>query len=252
MLTVGEYSIPEKITFKEALDMAKLAVERYDGKMSNKAVAEALGYKIKDPKAISGYIFRKFDDMCAYNLLKRERGYLETTSLAEEALDPYDSRKAEEGKAEAIRQMPIVNKAFTQWNGKIPPETAFPSKLKDLLGLSWQDAQKHGKTVRKLLIEVFPYLESAPKSEEHKDISVSDKGVGRDTVTIEKTFASIGANELRTEEYGVLKIRDETSIDIGIQILQSLKRKLSQSKGEKKEEKLGKIKEALEEKTKAN
>lgn len=241
MLEVGDYQYPNKVTFKEALGITKLAIDRYDGKMPNKAVAEALGYKIKDPNAISGYIFRKLDDINSYNLLRRERGYMEVTSLADEALDPFDSRRAQEGKGKAIRQMKIVKKAFTEWNGKIPPETAFPSKLKDLLGISWQEAQKHAKSVRKLYIEVFPYLESTPTSSEHT--SVSNEGVGRDGVTKEKSFGVSAVlknevrGELRTEDYGILKIKDEISIDIAIKLLQSLKTKLTSSKKKEENEK---------------
>lgn len=241
MLRIGKYQYPNQVTFAEALRIAKIAVTQYDKKMSNRDVAEALGYKIKNPNAISGYIFRKFDDICAYNIMKRHRGFMRATDVAIEALDPYDSRKAEEGKAKAIRQMAIVNKAFTEWNGEIPPETAFPSKLTRLFGLSWQEAQKHAESVRKLYIEVFPYLESTPTSSEHT--SVSNEGVGRDAVTKEKSFGVSAVlknevrGELRTEDYGILKIKDEISIDIAIKLLQSLKTKLTSSKKKEENEK---------------
>jgi hypothetical protein len=161
MLTVGKFSYPNQVTFAEALEIARTAITKFDGKMSNVAVAEALGYKSPKPNAISGYIFRKFDDLCAYGLMKRQRGFVRVTDIAVQALDPFDSRKASEGKAKAINQMPIVREAFAQWNGEIPQETAFPSKLNDLLGVSWQEAQKHADSLRKLFNEVFPYLKPA-------------------------------------------------------------------------------------------
>lgn len=159
-MKIGEYEYPADIAFKDALKVAERAITEYENKMSNKDVGEALGYKIKNPAAISGYIFRKFDEICLYNVMKRERGFMVATDIAKEALDPYDTRKAEEGKAKAIRQMPIVNKAYTEWNGEIPQETAFPSRLVDLLSIPWQEAQKHAETLRKLFIEVFPYLKT--------------------------------------------------------------------------------------------
>lgn len=119
MLIVGKYSYPNQVTFAESLEIAKTAVTKFDGKMSNVAVAETLGYKVK-PTAISGYIFRKFDDVCAYGLMKRQRGFLKVTDIAIQALDPYDSSKARDGKAKAIIQMPIVKEAFTQWNRRNP------------------------------------------------------------------------------------------------------------------------------------
>jgi hypothetical protein len=225
---VGEYDYPVETTFAEALKVAQLAITKYEDKMSNKDVAEALGYKVKNPNAISGYIFRRFDEICLYNIMKRERGFMVTTDIAKEALDPYDPRKAEEGKAKAIRQMPIVKKAFTEWNGQIPQETAFPSKLVDLLSIQWQEAQKHAENLRKLFIELFPYLKSTPETT--KSIVVHDKGVGRDEVTVERYETPIGSNELRTEEYGILKIKDEVSVDMAMTILKSLREKLQASK----------------------
>jgi len=232
---VGEYLYPNKVTFSEALRIAKIAIDKYDGKMPNKDVAEALGYKIKNPNAISGYIFRKFDDICSYNLMKRERGFLEVTSLAEEALDPYDSRRAQKGKAKAIRQMKIVNKAFTEWNGEIPPETAFPSKLIDLLGISWKEAKKHAEPLRKLFIELFPYLQAVSEqeplqpTETRRDTAILDRKMILD-VTQPHVIA-----ELRSEDYGIIKIKDETSIAMAKMALDSLEKKLKKRQQEKTE-----------------
>ncbi len=181
MLTIGKYSYPNQVTFAKALEIARTAITKYDGKMSNKDVAEALGYKVKNPNAISGYIFRKFDDICAYGLMKRQRGYVKVTNIASKALDPYDTRKAKEGKAKAIMQMPIVREAFTQWNGEIPPETALPSKLVDLLGVSWQEAQKHAESLRKLFREVFPYLKATPEAMIETSVG---SGVGGESQTM--------------------------------------------------------------------
>jgi hypothetical protein len=158
-----------------------------------------------------------------YNVMARERGFMVATDVAKEALDPYDPRKAAEGKVKAIRQIPIVKEAFTKWNGEIPQETAFPSKLVDLLSIQWQEAQKHAESLRKLFIELFPYLKATP--------IITDHGVGRDEPKVERSDMPIGYNnELRTEEYGILKIKDEVSIDMAMTILKSLKDKLLASK----------------------
>jgi len=176
MLSIGKYKYPNQVTFAEASKIAQLAISKFEGKMSNKDVGEALGYKIKNPAAISGYIFRKFDDLCAYGLMKRQRGFVKVTKIAEEALDPYDARKAQDGKAKAIRQIPIVYDAFTQWNGEIPSETAFPAKLTGFKDVSWKDAQKHAETLRKLFIEVFPYLKTTPEMPPKGEGVGGDKG----------------------------------------------------------------------------
>jgi hypothetical protein len=237
LLTVGKYTYPNQVTFAEALKIAQTAVTQFNGKMSNKDVAEALGYKIKDPTAISGYIFRKFDDLCAYNLMKRQRGFVKVTDTALEALDPYDTRKVREGKAKAIRQIPIVNEAFAKWSGELPSETAFPSKLTEFEGISWQDAQKHTETLRKLFAELFPYLKETTETGRHVFVSVSDQIGLRDEVTVEKNTQPQLIGELRTQEYGILKLKDKISIDIAIRLLESLRNKLSKAENEKTEPK---------------
>jgi hypothetical protein len=184
MLDIGKYKYPDQVTFAEALNIAQLAIAKFEGKMSNKDVAEALGYKIKDPSAISGYIFRKFDDLCAYGLMKRQRGFVKITEIAEEALDPYDPRKAQDGKAKAIRQIPIVCDAFTQWNGEIPSETAFPAKLTEFKDISWQEAQKHAEKLGKLFNEVFPYLKTTSMIPP-KDTLSGSLGVGGDRANMD-------------------------------------------------------------------
>lgn len=228
LLTVGKFKYPNQVTFAEALKIAQTAISKFDGKMSNKDVAETLGYKVKNPDAISGYIFRKMDDLSAYNLMKRQRGFMKVTDVAIEALDPYDPKKAQTGKVKALLQMPIVNLAFETWS-ELPSETAFPSKLNDLLGVSWQEVQKHAEPLRKLISEAFRYL-----SDTHEAIEANLEQIKGELALIEKEEVSplktktIG--ELRTEEYGILKIKDEVSIAIAIQILQSLKDKLTASK----------------------
>lgn len=216
------------MTFSEALAVAKTAITKFEGKMSNKDVAETLGYKIKDPAAISGYIFRKFDDICAYNLMKRQRGFVKVTDVAAEALDPYDTNKARVGKAKAILQMPIVNLASEEWKGEIPSETAFPAKLTELIeSISWQDAQKHAEPLRKLFTELFPYLKETTET-----ILESIKEEELPIVVTEKETKPKIVGELRTEEYGILKIKDDVSIEMAIKLLQSLRDKLTASKEE--------------------
>jgi hypothetical protein len=230
LINIGKYSLPNEVTFVEALKIAKIAVDKYSGKMSNKDVAEAMGYKIKNPASISGYIFRKFDDMCAYNLMKRERGFLSVTAIGYEALDKVDSRKAEEGKAKAIRQIRIVDEAFTKWNGEIPIETAFLSKMSTDFAIPWQEAQKYTESLRKLLIEVFPYLKAVS---EYTALGLTEtRGENSLTETERKSSFAVAEphviGELRTEDYGIIKIKDKTSIAMAKMALDSLERKLAE------------------------
>jgi len=194
-------------------------------------MAEALGYKVKSPDAISGYIFRKFDDVCAYGLMKRQRGFVKVTDVAIQATDPYDAPKAREGKAKAINQIPIVREAFTQWHGEIPQETAFPSKLKDLIpGVSWQEVQKHSEGLRRLFTEVFPYLRASlesttpsPHLEMRNDTATIGTRQGTGNVTLSASgenfgftktlpFTRAGIKELRNlVEFLETQVKEEQS-----------------------------------------
>lgn len=157
---IGEFAYPTLASFAEAISMAKEALDR-GGIISTKIATEKLGYNIKNPKAIGGVIYKRFDDLCMFGLLKRERGGLRATDLAQEALNPHDSLKASSGKAKALRKIPIINKAYNEWNGKVPENEAFPANLEKLTSVSWIEAQKRAQSLRKLFIEVFPYLDAA-------------------------------------------------------------------------------------------
>ena len=228
MREIGDYTYPDKVTFAESIEFTKVAITKYGGKMSNKAAAEQLGYNVKHSDSLSGYIYRKFDDVCSYGLMVRERGGLKTTPLADEALDPYDTRKASAGKAKAIKQMPLVTKAYGEWKGEMPSESAFPAKLRDLLDVSWQEVEKHTDTLRKLLIEVFPHINSVSDHDTKQNRADTIGGEKMGSADLAASFV-VGQvlGELRTEEYGILKIKDAVSINIAQQIQQSLKEKIA-------------------------
>lgn len=163
MQQFGKFTYPDRGTFQDAVRVAKKALENYGGTIPNEKVAEELGYTVKSRASISGFIYKRFDDFCMFGLTRRERGVIRTTDLAIKALDPTDTVRASEGKAEAIRKIRIVAKAYDEWNGEIPTETAFPAKIGQLSSVSWIEAKKHAESLRKLFNEVFPYLKAAPE-----------------------------------------------------------------------------------------
>lgn len=163
MKQIGKFTYPARGTFQDALKVAKKALEDYGGAMPNERAAEVLGYSIKDARRMSGYIYQRFDDFCMFGLTGRERGVIRTTELAIKALDPTDTAKAAEGKAEAIRKIRIIAKAYEEWNGEIPSETAFTAKIGQTASVSWIEAKKHAESLRKLFSEVFSYLKAAPE-----------------------------------------------------------------------------------------
>ena len=69
-------------------------------------------------------------------------------------------------------------KLRARWNGKNPDATAFPAKLAQITGISWQEAKKHAENVRKLFVELFPYLKQSTRLQTPIIGVPSDRGHG--------------------------------------------------------------------------
>lgn len=217
MKEIENFQYPNLGTFEDAMKIAQEAVDKYGGVIPNHRAAEKLGYKIKDPTKISGPIYKRLGDLAMFGFFEKIKGGYRTTDLAENALDPYDSAKATEGKAEAIRKIPIVERAFTEWNGEIPSETAFPAKIQRLIeGVSWKEAQNHTESLRKLFNEVFPYLKAAPEPTTDLDKS---GGVGGESMEPEYGTGKMTINA-KGKGFGFTKTLPFTSK--GIQSLKAL------------------------------
>jgi hypothetical protein len=214
---IGNFKYPNLGGFKDALEIAQEAIDKYAGVIPNHRAAEKLGYKIKDPTKISGPIYKRLADLATFGFFEKIKGGYRTTALAEKALDPYDSAKATEGKAEAIRTIPIIERAFTEWSGEIPSETAFPAKLQRLIeGISWKEAQNHTESLRKLFNEVFPYLKATPEPTTDPDKS---RGVGGESMEPEYGTGKMTINA-KGKGFGFTKTLPFTSK--GIQSLKVL------------------------------
>jgi hypothetical protein len=156
---LGEFEYPTLRTFKDALDLAKAALEKYSGIIPNADAARQLGYTVNEKESISGTIYAQFNDICMYGLLSREvRGALKATPLAKEALDPFDETKAALGKAKALRGIPLIEKAFRAWGGQIPADTELAAKLNELTGADWTECKSKAACVKIVINEAIPYL----------------------------------------------------------------------------------------------
>lgn len=237
---IGDYEYPNLGTFDDALAVAKEAIDKYGGIIPNEKAAEKIGYTIKDPTKISGPIYERLGDLSKFSLFTKIRGGYQVTELAEKVLDPYNTQRAEQGKMEAIRKLPIVSKAFTDWKGEIPPETAFSAKLQALVeGISWQEAQKHAESLRKLFIELFPYLRTTSMVSFDSPLGESGGDSKMGGTDLKSSFQIREAQvigELRTEEYGIIKIKDKTSIAMAKMALDSIERKIAEKEEEQKAE----------------
>jgi len=163
---IGEYSYPTRGTFQEAIEVAQEAIIVYDGVIPVKRAAEKLGFSIKDGTKIGGPIYAKLNDLAMFGLFSVERGGYKVTDVAIKALDPNDSSKAAEGKSDALRRLPIIQKLYTELRGEIPSETALPAKISKILNVPWPDAQKQAPGVLNLIKEAFPYLKPSTTTSE--------------------------------------------------------------------------------------
>jgi hypothetical protein len=232
---IGDFEYPDLGTFLEALTVAQEALSKYAGIIPNNRAAEILGYKVTDPNAISGSIYKKINDLKAFGLFTRERGTLKTTTLAVDALDPYNTSKAAEGKARAVRNVGIVAKAFDAWNGLLPDDTAFPAKLTQITGISWQEAQNHVESLKKLFNETFQYLRTSagvvgPVTAETPLPPVP----GRREIEITTEVTAKPFGELRTT-LGSIVINDTDSYKLAKQLLDLLGAKFTKQAESEKE-----------------
>jgi hypothetical protein len=228
MAKIGDFEYPSLGTFQEALDVTQEALAKYAGIIPISRAAEVLGYKVTDPNAISGSIYNRINDLKAFGLFTRERGTLKTTSLAVEALDPYNTARAAGGKAHAVRNVTIIGKAFDTWKGQLPDDTAFPAKLTQITGVNWQEAQKHVEALKKLFNETFQYLKSsatevAPIAAETPLAPVP----GRREIEISTEVEPFG--ELRTT-LGSIVIKDTSTYKLAKQLLDLLGEQFTKQK----------------------
>jgi hypothetical protein len=231
MQKIGEYEYPDKISFKEVLELTEDTVTKYGGIISNFDAAKKLGHSVTNPTAISGWIFKRFEDACAFGLLKKERGGLKSTDLAIEALDPYNTERANAGKAKAIRKIKLIADAFDAWNGEVPDATAFPAKLAQITNISWQEAQKHAELLRKLFIELFPYLKTSTGLQTPISGEPSDRGektLPKHEETI-STSTIMPFGEVKTTS-GSIIVRDEDTLNIARQLLDLLEKQFKSKK----------------------
>ncbi len=204
------------------------------------AVVQKLGYNIKDPRGISGYIYRRFDDMVSFGLFKRERGGIRTTDLSKQALDPYNQENARQGKARCVRNVAIVGKAYDEWGGQLPQDDAFAGKLSDLAGVDWLEAKKHVDPLKALFSDCFQYLEASRglPSPLATNLGVPAKGMPSISPTYtgfpevrENKLGQIGEmplGELRTTA-GSIVIRNASTLRLARSLLDVLEEEITKS-----------------------
>jgi hypothetical protein len=241
METLEGYEYPTRATFKDALDVTQAAVKRFGGLIPNIEATKILGYNFASASAIPGYVYKRFDEMVVFGLLERDkvnRG-LKATGLGKRAFADYQV-EASQARREAIKKIPIIDKAFADWKGEIPEDDAFPAQLVELTGANRTEAEKHVANLKKLISECFPILTSPSPilQPEERGPSAGRAGDNRlvDTPTAEIGSKEGGYGELRTT-IGSVNITNRVTLSVAKHILDALGEQFEdQSKPSRKKE----------------
>jgi hypothetical protein len=240
-----EYGYPTRATFTDTLQVTQAAVKTFGGIIPNIEATKILGYNFASPKAIPGWVYKRLDEMEMFGLLERDRVNrgLRATPLGQRAFSDYQS-EAIKARIEAIGKVPIVTKAFAEWKGKIPEDTAFPAELVKLTSATRLEAEKHVADLKKLISECFPILRSPesgqPSPLRRADIVQQDYGAGRgekrlvETPISESVSTGKDYGEVRTT-IGSVNITDRTTLGVARHILDALDERFAeQAKNPKK------------------
>ena|SRR2546426_6017506 len=223
MRKIGEYQYPDLASFSETLEIAKEAINRFGGIMPNLSVVQKLGYNVKNPAGISGYIYRRFDDMEMWGLFKRERGNVRVTDLAKQAIDPYNRENSIKGRRKAIAMVPIVAKAFEEWKGELPDDEAFPARLVSLTSADWTEARKHSEPLKSIMADSFSYLRDSEGANLVTVQTPEAVAITQQTTPLPESFPPSGAllGELKTV-IGSVVIRNGPTLKLARNILDVL------------------------------
>jgi hypothetical protein len=224
---IGEFAYPTLGTFEEALLIAEDALLKHDGVIPVLEALRKINLRPSSPTNISGSYYHKLDDLTYFGLFKRESGVLRTLPIAEKACHPHDSAIASQAKGEAIRSsLPLVARLYDEWHGELPEESAFPAKLEKTLSVSWQEARKHTKKLRKLLMETFPCLSpyAGPAPLAAETFVVQSPVKEETTMSSEKVVRPYG--EVRTT-IGSVVIRNTRQLKLARDILDELERQFN-------------------------
>lgn len=182
---IGDYSYPLTIMPAKALEIAKKVLDtKHDRFISTVGLAKAAGYEIDEKTGgVYGGFRKALEALHLSGVFEQEkRGTQKVNELAVKALDPHDLEGAKRARAKIyVSHVPLLSKVHEKCGGKIPPNDEFSALLKEITNVSWPEAKKHAKNVRKLYLEAKEYLSYAEMPEAPRGITlkVEGKAIGR-------------------------------------------------------------------------
>lgn len=213
---------PSKITAEEAVKIAEVIVEDFDGEASSQeAFAQALGHSTGN----SGSYIKKIADARSYGILPT-RG-LKATDLAYRVAHPENDAERKEAIFEMYQNVPLLSELYDHLNGNEPPSKLW-SILTEVTEANRQDAKDAADEIRSLYASMLEYnrdVEEKTKQSDNKEES------DESTLTIPTEnndnesgiFLKIDGDEHRFEEV------NDLNIEIAKMILDSKREKETQS-----------------------
>lgn len=212
---------PSKMTAEEAVKIAKIVVEEFDGEVgSEEAFAQAIGHST----ANSGSFIKKVADARSYGILPN-RG-LKATDLAHRVAHPKNDAERREAIFEMYQNVPLLSELYNQLNGSEPPSTLW-SVLTEITDASRSDAKTAADVVRTHYEEMLKYdLDETSTSKETESQQKS-----KESTTVVQTVNNADESSIYLkiggDEHHFAEVND-LNIEIAVKILQSKKEQENQ------------------------
>lgn len=179
--TMGEFTYPTAVSLPTAMNLARTILKHYNGAIPTIGLAKEMGHKINEQKGVTGGAFyRRLEAIQKFGILTDEkRGMQQVTDQAVRALDEVNKEVAKKAMTEMIFQnIPLIERLFNEFGSNVPSDKEFSANLIKVTGVNWLEAQKNAKKVRKVYLEILPYLTTAEKPEQSQEL-VSKVDIGR-------------------------------------------------------------------------
>ena len=216
---IGEHYYPD-IDPEEAVKYAKIIYDFPSHSLSVQMLAEKLGLKTR-----GGWTGMIIASLKKYGLVDG-RGTLRATDLTEKIVNPKNTQELQSAKADLFNKIELWKRIRYDYGEKVL-SSDFWAYLAEKHSVDRVEAKKKGEKVAKLYTKSVAFC-FPPNA------SITSVEAGRREMTVQEASSDLkalmnihsGIGELRTDEYGILKIKDVISIDIAITLLQSLKEKI--------------------------
>jgi hypothetical protein len=220
---------PQRMDAEDAVEVAKVAVNEFEGEPPNKEVfAQALGHST----ANSGAYIKRVADARSYGLLPKQG--LEATELAHRVANPKDEKELHEGMFEMYRNIPILEELYENLDGREPPNKLW-SVLSEITDASRTEAKDAAEDIEELyrdMVRVASERENADRNTQQGQTRVTTKpqsgGVkeAQNPAPDSAIYLKVGSDEHKFEELTAI------NIEIAQKILESKKPTESTTTGE--------------------